>query len=74
MSEEKSPLSEADPVISMQEIMSMDPEDMTRVHRDGIVRVLRAARFEFAQKEAQPKAKRAKALPKPNLKLEDIGL
>ncbi len=70
----ESPLSEADPIISMQKIMSSDPEELTRTDRDAIVRVLRAARFEFAQKEAQPKVRKTKALPKPGLKLEDIGL
>lgn len=75
MSEEQSPLSEANPIISMQEIMSRDPEDLSRADRDAIVRVLRAARFEFAKQEALPKA------AKPKLKklsgpvsLKDLGL
>lgn len=75
MSEEQSPLSEANPIISMQEIMSRDPEDLSRADRDAIVRVLRAARFEFAKQEAQPKVAKPKLkkLSGP-VKLADLGL
>lgn len=75
MSEEQSPLSEANPIISMQEIMSRDPEDLSRADRDAIVRVLRAARFEFAKQEALPKVAKPKLkkLSGP-VKLSDLGL
>ena len=69
-----SPLSEANPVISMQEIMSGDPEEWTRSDRDGIVRTLRAARFQFMQEEAQAKPAKKQARKVTNLSLSDLGL
>lgn len=67
-----SPLSEAQPQLSMQEIMSRDPEELSRTERDSIVKLLRAQRFEFMQQEAQEKpAKRAK---KTAVTLADLGL
>ena len=54
----ESPLTEANPVISMQEIMSRDPEELSRQDRDAIVRTLRAQRFQFMQDEAQAKPKK----------------
>ena len=74
MSSPESPLSEANPVISMQEIMSRDPEELSRADRDAIVRTLRAQRFQFAQEEATAKPK-GKSLKKvSNLSLSDLGL
>lgn len=68
-----SPLSEADPIISMQEIMSRDPEELSRADRDAIVRTLRAARAQFLQEEAQAKPKRnGRKLTNPTL--ADLGL
>ena len=68
-----SPLSEANPVISMQEIMSRDPEELSRADRDAIVKLLRTQRFQFAQEEATAKPK--KQLKKvSNLSLSDLGL
>jgi hypothetical protein len=73
MSDPSSPLQEANPVLSMQEIMSRDPEELTRADRDAIVKVLRAQRFQFQQEEAQVKPK--KSLKKvSNLSLSDLGL
>ena len=74
MSSPESPLSEANPVISMQEIMSRDPEELSRADRDAIVRTLRTQRFQFAQEEATAKPK-GKSLKKvSNLSLSDLGL
>jgi hypothetical protein len=68
-----SPLSEANPVMSMQQIMSGDPEEWTRADRDAIVRTLRAQRFQFMQEEQREKPK--KQLKKvSNLSLSDLGL
>ncbi|PYS90932.1 MAG: hypothetical protein DMF62_03770 [Acidobacteria bacterium] len=70
-----SPLDEANPVISMQEIMSRDPEELTRADRDAIVRTLRAQRFQFMQEEQQekPKRKNGKKTTGP-ISLADLGL
>jgi hypothetical protein len=69
-----SALSEANPVVSMQEIMSMDPEETTREHRDAIVRTLRAARFQFMQDEATAKPQRKGLKKVSNISLSDLGL
>jgi hypothetical protein len=74
---DSSPLEEANPVISMQEIMSRDPEELAgeagRTARDAIVRTLRAARFQFMQEEAVVKPK--KGLKKlSSVTLSDLGL
>lgn len=72
---EESPLAEANPVLSMQQIMSMDPEEMTRADRDAIVRVLRAARAQFAAEEAQPKVSKRKLIkPSGPVSLGDLDL
>jgi hypothetical protein len=75
MSEEhSSPLEEASPTISMQEIMSRDPEELTRADRDAIVRTLRVQRFQFMQEEQQEKPKRSSKKPATNISLADLGL
>jgi len=75
MSEEhSSPLEEASPTISMQEIMSRDPEELTRADRDAIVRTLRAQRFQFMQEEQQEKPKRKNGKKPTNISLADLGL
>jgi hypothetical protein len=58
----------------MQEIMSRDPEELSRADRDAIVRTLRAQRFQFQQDEAQakPKGKSLKKLS--SVSLSDLGL
>lgn len=70
-----SPLEEANPTISMQEIMSRDPEELSRADRDAIVRTLRAQRFQFMQEEQQekPKRKNGKKTTGP-ISLADLGL
>jgi len=74
-----SPLDEANPVISMQEIMSRDPEELTgesgRPARDAIVRLLRGQRFEFMQQEQQAKPKRSNGKKSSGpISLADLGL
>jgi hypothetical protein len=72
MSEAASPLEEAEPKLSMQEIMSRDPEELTRTERNAIVTALRKARFEFMQQEAAspPKGRKSKT----PVTLADLGL
>ena len=69
-----SPLSEANPVLSMQEIMSRDPEELSRSDRDAIVRTLRAQRFQFMQDEAQAKPKKNGLKKVSSVSLADLGL
>jgi hypothetical protein len=59
----------------MQEIMSRDPEELSRADRDAIVRTLRAQRFQFMQEEQQekPKRKNGKKTTGP-ISLADLGL
>jgi hypothetical protein len=71
---DSSPLEEASPVISMQEIMSRDPEELTRADRDAIVRTLRAQRFQFMQEEAVAKPKRNGKKTSGPISLADLGL
>ena len=69
-----SPLSEANPVVSMQEIMSRDPEELSRADRDAIVKLLRAQRFQFLQEEATAKPAKKGLKKVTNLSLSDLGL
>lgn len=69
----ESPLSEADPILSMQEIMSRDPLELTRQDRDRIISELRKARANFAASDSQPKVKRGKKLePVDKVSLDDL--
>jgi hypothetical protein len=62
---------------SLSELMSKDPEGLTRRDRDKIVDYLREQRKNFAIAEAQPKAKKPKAEKVPvsnvsNVSAEDL--